>query len=300
MPRPTLISGLSPETRLTEAARRLLAARLADVRRYEDDALAGRFTEDGVHDLRVAVRRLRAPLRLFRDLGPLARLEREAKRLQDALGEVRDIHVQRAWLAEAERREKPGKRAALAALRAQVERPLGEKERRLKRALTRWVDQTVPALVRETTRLEALGKYGGRYLREQIIRQLRKVRRRMKAYERAPDGLAAHELRKDVKKLRYEVELLRPALPRKIDTVLEVLEPLQEMLGTLHDADVRLQMLERSGARGTPAERAAAGQLLERVREERAAHALQLARELERWRAEALARSLRWMLSTRR
>ena len=91
MPRPTPIRGLGPDSRLAEAARRLVSSRLADVR-HEQDALGEALTEDGVHDLRVATRRLRAALKVFRALGGLRPLEREVKKLQDALGEVR-VHL---------------------------------------------------------------------------------------------------------------------------------------------------------------------------------------------------------------
>ena len=85
-------------------------------------------------------------------------------------------------------------------------------------------------------------------------------------YAAAPDALTAHEMRKRVKKLRYEAELFRPALRRRMEALLEALVPLQELLGELHDADVRLGLLEGFAAEGTATERTAARQLLERVR----------------------------------
>ena len=132
--------------------------------------------------------------------------------------------------------------------------------------------------------------------RQQLRRRLREVKRLMDDYSAAPDALTAHELRKEVKKLRYEAELLAPALRRKMEAVLEALVPLQEVLGALHDADVRLVMLGQLATVGAPIERAAARLLRERVPDERAACAARLAREIERWRAEKLARGLRLML----
>src|SRR5690242_18265794 len=99
MSHPTPMRGLGPSSRLAEAARRLLTSRLADVR-HEEDALADGLTDDGVHDMRVSTRRLRAALKVFRSLGNLEPLEREVKKLQDVLGEVRDVHVQGAWLKQ--------------------------------------------------------------------------------------------------------------------------------------------------------------------------------------------------------
>ena len=287
--------GLGPKNRLAEAARRLVTSRLADVR-HEEDGLAEHLSEEGVHDLRVATRRLRAALKVFRGLGPLEPLEREVKKLQDALGEVRDVHVQGAWLKQVARREKPSTRAGLEALRASVEARLGTQEKRLRRVMRRWAERTVPTLLREAKRLEGPGRYGGRRVRKQLRRRLRKVERLMEAYAAAPDALTAHELRKEVKKLRYEAELFRPALRRRMEALSEALVPLQEVLGELHDSDVRLELLKHFAAEGTATERSAARRLLERVREERSERAAHTARELQRWRAEELARGLRQLL----
>jgi CHAD domain-containing protein len=295
MPQPTPLRGLGPKSRLAEAARRLVASRLGDVR-HEEDGLAEHLSEDGVHDMRVATRRLRAALKVFRGLGDLAPLEREVKKLQDALGEVRDVHVQGAWLKQAARQEKPSKRAGLEALRTSVEARLGAHEKRLRRVMRRWAERTVPALLREAKRLEGPGRYGGKRVREQLRRRLRKVERLMESYSGAPDALSAHELRKEVKKLRYEAEIFRPALRRRMQSLLEALVPLQEVLGELHDSDVRLELLEHFAAGGTSTERTAARRLLEVVREERSERAAHTARELQRWHAEELARGLRQLL----
>src|SRR5512144_937462 len=98
MSKPTEVPGLGPSTPLSVAGPLLVRARLADVRRYEG-ALSGdgEPDPDAVHDMRVAARRLRAALQLFGDAALLA-LERQVKMLQDALGAVRDVQVQREWL----------------------------------------------------------------------------------------------------------------------------------------------------------------------------------------------------------
>jgi CHAD domain-containing protein len=51
---------------------------------------------EGIHDMRVASRRLRAAVELFRDVFPRRRLRpllRQVKDLADTLGEVRDLDV---------------------------------------------------------------------------------------------------------------------------------------------------------------------------------------------------------------
>ncbi len=295
MAQPSPTRGLGPDSRLAEAARRLVTSRLADVR-HQEDALAHALSMDGVHDMRVAIRRLRAALRVFRSLGDLRPLETEVKRLQDALGEVRDLHVQGDWLHEAAREGKASRRAGYNALSAHVTAPLPTLEKALRRALKRWERHTVPALLDAVKHLEGPGRYGGRRVRKQLRRRLRALDGLMADYAEAPDALIAHEMRKTVKKLRYEAEIFRPAMRRKMQALLEALVPLQELLGELHDADVRMGLLESQSAEGTEAPRSAARELLERVREERAEHAAHIARELQRWHAEKLVRGLRHLL----
>src|SRR5262245_55368010 len=91
--------GLGPETPIAQAAPRTLAARLSDVSQYEERVVAGRDV-DGVHDMRVATRRLRAAIALYGADTDLEEARVEVKRLGDALGDVRDLDVMGEWLKE--------------------------------------------------------------------------------------------------------------------------------------------------------------------------------------------------------
>ena len=93
MAKPTQVRGLHAATPMPEAARALLAGRLADVQR-QLGKLGGALAADPVHDARVATRRLRAALVLFGEDRRVRRADRIVSALQDALGEVRDLHVQ--------------------------------------------------------------------------------------------------------------------------------------------------------------------------------------------------------------
>ena len=296
MSHPTPIRGLGPDSRLTDAARRLLTGRLTDVR-LAREGLDAEFGMDAVHDVRVATRRLRAALHLFRDLGELAPLEKDVKHLQDALGEVRDLHVQGDWLSQSASKARGARGTGYTALGTQVTAPLGQKERRLKTALKRWDERTVPAIEDAAEHLEGPGRYGGKRVRKLLRRRLRSLHALMKDYAHAPDAQTAHEMRKTVKKLRYEAELFRPARGREMKTLQKELEPLQEVLGELHDADVRLDLLEHLATKARGARRTAARELLERVRGERETQATHTARELERWHSERVTHGLKQLLA---
>src|SRR5436305_15252612 len=97
MAKATKLRGLGPRSLVRTEGATLLAARLADVRKFEDELLHA-MAPDPVHDMRVASRRLRAALRLLGN-EPLRNLEPAVKELQDALGGVRDVQLQIEWLA---------------------------------------------------------------------------------------------------------------------------------------------------------------------------------------------------------
>jgi CHAD domain-containing protein len=267
MAKPTLPKGLGPRSLLRNAGRRLLSARLADVRKYEETLLRG-VPAGPVHDMRVAARRLRAALGLFglRDLEP------PVKELQDALGAVRDLQLQISWFARRSR--------ALAARRREV---LPSATAALRRALDVWRSRTAEQIAVAISQLDEPGRLGGPRIRRAIRRRIDTVEKRLRAALRDPDPPTAHRLRIAAKKLRYFTELAGPALPEGSEELLDELVPLQELLGELHDLDVRISLLEEMGARA----------LRRREQARRAGLARRLAAELRRWKVKKLARKLR-------
>ena len=295
MAKPTRVEGLSAQTPLAEAARLLTAARLADARRYVELVERDCDEVEAVHDLRVATRRLRAALGLC---GPvLDGEEREAKRLQDALGAVRDAQLQIAWLGEALLSAteplgcRPRQRDALAALIEHRQDDLRHAEKRLLEALRRW-RETEPRLLGALETLDRKGKLGGHRVRARLRRRLKALRKRMRDADASLRADVAHALRIAVKKLRYDAELVQPALPEQLAAVLEAVEPLQELLGNVHDADVRLEFLEEAAARWPDTRDGLEGlQISELTRRGQLAH--ELAGRLAQWRDDDKARQLR-------
>lgn len=260
MARPTPAAGLSAATPAREAARAWLSARLHDVR-HQAGRTARALEEEPVHDLRVALRRLRAACALFGGRRT-RRLERALKRLQDAAGAVRDLHVELPLLD----RLPPG--PEVAARREEIVRALSTAGPALLVELARFNSRVLPRLERALARLAPKGKLGGHRLRRRLARLLA----RAEARREAADGLLplpAHRLRIALKKVRYGAELLLPAFPAELGALVALLVPLQDALGLLHDADVHL---EEARARGAPPAAAAL--------RERAALARRLARTL--------------------
>ena len=231
MAKATPIRGLSAHAALREAGPRILAGRLRDLQRCL--LRRGRPMGDGlpaeaaVHDVRVAARRLRAALRLLR------RREEEApvKKLQDALGAVRDLQLQIAWLQ--------GRDEALAARRKAL---LKKAVRALDRALLEWRFQALPQLL-EAAGGEFSGRLSGARVRKLLRKRLLRFEERLKTALRTPTPPAMHAVRRTAKQLRYLFELLRPAFPALSKALLVELTPLEGALGELHDVDLRLPLL---------------------------------------------------------
>jgi CHAD domain-containing protein len=278
MPKPGKVPGLDERTPMVTAARKLLAGRLRDVRGHERGALAA--GHDPVHDMRVACRRLRAALQLFGG-ERLRPLEAEVKELQDALGAVRDLHVQEKWL----------RATGLRRLIAEREGRLGGATAALRRALGRFARDTAPALEAALPEVAGKGHLGGSALRSELGARLRKLQRRMKR-ARALEPGPAHELRIAAKRLRYEAELLEAGAPRAAEELLAQVEPLQDALGELHDADVRLDLLRAFLESAREGEVPRGLSALVQLYAEREALAEAAGREVRRWRHDHVARGV--------
>lgn len=88
------IAGLEGEMPLSEAARRIVAVRTAELYAFVPEAL-GEHAVSAMHDMRIAAKRLRYLLEMvgfcFGDVGEEARLR--SRELQDVLGEIHDCDV---------------------------------------------------------------------------------------------------------------------------------------------------------------------------------------------------------------
>ena len=267
MAKATPVPGLTPRAPLRLVGPRILTARLRDVEQHE----AGLPAEDPVHDMRVAARRLRAALRLLR----LRELDPPVKELQDALGEVRDLQLQVAWLRERDK-ELAQRREALSR----------KSQRALEGALAKWRSQTLPRLLDAAGRTRFGGKLSGGRVRKLLRKRLLRFEQRLEAALKKPAPLPMHRVRISVKQLRYLFELVARALPKASGLLLTELPPLQEALGELHDVDVRIHLL-RSYRRAA---------LLREQEDAREKLAKIVGAELVRWKVQRIAPRTRKVL----
>jgi CHAD domain-containing protein len=291
MAKPTPVRGIKAATPMPRAARALLAGRLGDLRK-QLGKLGPRLGSEQVHDARVASRRLRAALARCGGGKRVKRADREVRALQDALGEVRDLHVQLDGFGKLSDEAAPLERTALRHVRERIATGLPDKVDALRAALARW-EKRGPKSLGRLEPLEPKGKLGGHRQRDRLVAELEELEARVIDAQRDPSPAPMHELRKSVKRFRYAVELLEPAMPVEVKEILESLVPLQESLGTLHDTDVRIQLVDTHGDASTQG----TDTVLRRLRADRDRQGQEVLRALEAWEEEAVALRTQVLLS---
>ncbi|MBN2022074.1 MAG: CHAD domain-containing protein [Pirellulales bacterium] len=210
-----------------------------------------------VHQARVASRRLRAALTVFRDFLPpkqAKRWRRAVRRLTQALGQARDCDVQIEFLAErlaAVSSTRPCH--GLAVLLAEVDRERAACQPILLQQIDRFDRGATAADMRVFAResLEggsepstdgdglALVGWAESAIGEKISALL--------AFEdclsRPNDIEEHHAMRIAAKRLRYTMELVSPEFGGRLDSRIETTKQLQALLGVLHDCDVWVDRL---------------------------------------------------------
>ena len=216
-------------------------------------ALISADPDEGVHQVRVALRRLRSLLAVLRRAFPASEVDRlraEAKRIADAFGDARDWRVFSDSVADGLGRRlpnDPGLSAliGLAGGRAAAGRAMGLKALEA-RATTRFVLALQLYICTHGWRnaaseleLRALGEPAVGFAARALERGFRGLKKRARGFEElAPEG--RHEMRIALKQLRYAVDffgvLFKPAAD--VESFVDKAADLQDMLGAANDAAV--------------------------------------------------------------
>jgi CHAD domain-containing protein len=247
---------------------------------------------DAVHDARVASRRVRAALTLFGDGGRVRKADGVVSELQDALGELRDLQVQLEAFAALGKRIPAVERESLQKVEATLRGSLPSQRLAVRKAIGRW-NKRGPRALGRLRGLRPPGKLGGHRIREGLVAELEALEERVIEAHQRPAPRPMHLLRIAVKRFRYSLELLHPAMPAEVEEIGTALIGLQTGLGELHDTDVRLDLIDLH----TGGEERAADGLLRRLRSERERQAHTVLRALESWEEEAVALRAQVLLS---
>jgi inorganic triphosphatase YgiF len=237
-----------------------------------NDGAVRRGDPEGIHQMRVGLRRLRAALSLFKDMlheGETKGLKRELKWLTEQLGPARDHdvfvsktlapyrakHADRHELEILQHDLERTRNAGFATARATIE---SERFRSLLLDCALWLldggwRNNTDALMR------ALGERPARaFAQDELARRIRKISKQARKLERL-DSSRRHKLRIAVKKVRYGREFFATLCAdgrkagRKLD---RALKRLQSELGSLNDMRVHLERARDFARAGTAAQKA--------------------------------------------
>ena len=200
---------------------------------------------DGIHDLRVSTRRLRAALDLWIEGAPGRKLERSRKslrRLGRRLGSLRESDVNRRELSDLLQR-RPSDAVAIGFAASAEARRRRRRARRAEKTLER---SDLPGLIREISSETGKGQDGkandapiGIVARRELDRRRPHLAELLASALARPSPRSLHRLRIELKKFRYSVELCAPAYDgRRVPHLIDRLKEIQDALGTAHDADV--------------------------------------------------------------
>ncbi|HEX8244554.1 MAG TPA: CHAD domain-containing protein [Longimicrobium sp.] len=210
-----------------------------------------------LHDFRVAIRRLRSTARAYADqLGGSigGKDRRRLSALADATGEARDLEVHAAWLAAHLDQFGEDERPAVAALLDDLRREQAKAQEAVRR-------QVVKEFPRERWRLARRLRFyrvevdidappGGVRLASVLGRKALELaaglERRLAAVRSIDHQEKAHRARIAAKRLRYLLEPFAVELEGAPELV-KRLKRLQDALGEMHDADVLLSRITKTG-----------------------------------------------------
>jgi CHAD domain-containing protein len=231
---------------LGEAGAVLVADRLKKATKLVKPARKG--DPDGVHDLRVAIRKIRSAISVLEetviDDGALRKQDRRLSRLFSALGDVRDHDVLASRVKSTAKRTGLRRKKLRVLVRA-LDRRRDEARRELRRALRsdeparlfRKIGRDVVRAVTDTQPKRDDHRVLVRHFAASVL-----VRRyeTVLAYELVvPASLEVlHRLRVAIKKLRYAIDFFADVLGKRARTLDDPLQTAQDQLGELHDHHV--------------------------------------------------------------
>ncbi|HEX2643605.1 MAG TPA: CHAD domain-containing protein [Thermoanaerobaculia bacterium] len=250
-----------------EEGARVLALGFLDQAAAALPRLADPSDTEALHDLRVALRRLRSTLRSYKEAlaGSLPKkLSRRLRDLAGATGPGRDTEVQIEWLRRCSPRLSARHRTGLNWLLARLEKRMREAYAEVLDLLPSKLPALEEGLRRRLSVYRTEIHLDGGGARPTLAtataailrRQAEELRAHLAAVESVEDETEAHEARISAKRLRYLLEPIAAEIPGgQAPAVVKRLKGLQEILGELHDAHV-LETELRQAVEDASAERA--------------------------------------------
>ena len=238
-----------PDEDISRLAYYVLHKQLIEMLHHEGEAWEG-LEPEGVHQMRVATRRIRAGLRLFQDSLPSNRIDsliRDFRWLADLLGEVRDLDVYfenyekyQAMLNQEDGAELSPFRDVLQQQwnRARKKLIAGLESKRYARLVERFKGFAEKQANRAGNRQERDSRIISKAGPNLASRRLKRVLKIGRSVASDSPLELLHELRINCKKLRYAYEFFEPVFGAKVKKLIVPLKNLQDILGNHQDAIV--------------------------------------------------------------
>lgn len=207
-----------------------------------------------IHRMRVASRRIRSCLPLFKECFPPKKYKewrKEIRNITRTLREARDADVQIAFLKThieglEEESLRPGVERFLLRLRQRRERM----QPRVIKAMDRLLESGVVDDMEKLCRRMSRGCSADLHSPEVYQKALANITSRLddifshEASVYIPENIEEHHaMRIAVKRLRYTMEVFSPLYEGELKTQIAVCKKLQDMLGDMHDCDVWMENL---------------------------------------------------------
>jgi CHAD domain-containing protein len=205
---------------------------------------------DSIHDTRVAVRRLRSTMRVFKKSfdGPnIADLDGELQWFAGLLGEVRDCQVQRDRFNHA--LDRMPDELVLGPVRARIRNELQEIERPARACLSEAMEsdrhRALLSVLRGWRAAPPVDQdIATKTLLKRARRAERKADRRLAAALRSDDDAMLHRARKAAKRARYAAELCKP-VDKEAKRTIKHYKQIQSLLGDHQDTVVATEALRQ-------------------------------------------------------
>ena len=248
------ITGLDCNANALEWAAKTLRVRFEEVLELRGAALDSEGIE-GVHDMRVATRRLRSALRDFAHLmkkKSLKKISKDIKQIADTLGTARDQDVAIVALEKLRKKSKDKQVKEGIAKLIEERRTIREQAQldimetlavSNMEILQKNFEKTIDEATRQTTLARVITfNEAGRKVVGKSLEEFCDLSENI--YEPFVDK-PLHELRIAAKRLRYAVELYTACWGAPLAPFADGIAEMQGFLGEIHDADVWLESLSK-------------------------------------------------------
>ncbi|MEN8218539.1 MAG: CHAD domain-containing protein [Pseudomonadota bacterium] len=242
---------LNPDMTAEQAFIHIIWHCLGHLHANEDMVLYGKDIE-GVHQMRVALRRLRSALNLYKPLIPNkthAKLRQELKWITSILGVARDWDVFALSLQQMQAPSLKGLRKTVARLQARAYVAVRDalRSQRYNRMLLTLGKCLTQRPWRKATKLSRLDKPVRKFASQILDSHYQGVCRQGENFAQL-NAEELHELRISIKKMAYGSRFFAELYPQKVArSFTKGLSHLQDELGILNDGNVASDLLNKAG-----------------------------------------------------